>query len=167
MNPVGFNAGERYRYVVAVGQHPFKLRPGESSRLGGEGDDYAEEAPSCVRDTLDLAVKFAKQRVAQPELAEELNEVLTVGYFENQRMSFHHDGEAGLGEIVSTLSLGSPATMEFRRRVLKGQPKSKGKKDVPTALSIRLEHGDWIIMEGREVQAKWEVSPNVGECELT
>lgn len=144
--------------MVAVGQHPFKLRPGEVRRLGGEGEDQAAEAPECVRTTLDLAVEFAKKRVARPALADDLNEVLTVGYFENQRMSFHHDGEAGLGEIVSTLSLGSPASMQFRQRVPKGELKSQGKKSVPTALTITLDHGDWIIMEGREVQAKWEVS---------
>jgi len=73
-------------------------------------------------------------------------------------MSYHHDGEAGLGEIVSTLSLGSPAVMEFRKRNLKDQPKPKGKHHHPCAPRIRLEHGEWIIMEGKAVQERWEVS---------
>ncbi len=140
-----------------MSQHPFKVRPGDQGRLGGDGDEAAPEAPDCVRATVDLAIEFAKYHIAEPALADELNEVLTVGYFAGQNMSYHHDGELGLGEIVSTLSLGSPASMEFRRRTLKDQPKPKGNHH-PCALQLRLEHGDWIIMEGKEVQAKWEVS---------
>lgn len=71
--------------MVAVGQHPFKLRPGESARLGGEGEELVE-APDCVRQTLDLAIDAAQKLARMPELAQDLNEVLTMGYFAEQQM---------------------------------------------------------------------------------
>ena len=42
------------------------------------------------------------------------NELLTVAYMEKQSMGFHTDGEQGLGPVVASLSMGSPAIMKFR-----------------------------------------------------
>ena len=42
------------------------------------------------------------------------NELLTAAYMEKQSMGFHTDGERGLGPIVASLSMGSPAIMKFR-----------------------------------------------------
>ena len=42
------------------------------------------------------------------------NELLTAAYMEKQSMGFHTDGERGLGPVVASLSMGSPAIMKFR-----------------------------------------------------
>ena len=42
------------------------------------------------------------------------NELLTAAYMEKQSMGFHTDGERGLGPVVASLSMGSPAVMKFR-----------------------------------------------------
>ena len=42
------------------------------------------------------------------------NELLTAAYMERQAMGFHTDGERGLGPVVASLSMGSPAIMKFR-----------------------------------------------------
>lgn len=75
-----------------------------------------------------------KQRVSKVVGAVEFNEILSVFYREGQKMSWHDDGEAGLGEYVASLSLGAHATMSWRR------------KHGPTVLSITLSHG----VSGRE-----------------
>jgi alkylated DNA repair dioxygenase AlkB len=43
------------------------------------------------------------------------NELLTAAYMEKQSMGFHTDGERGLGPMVASLSMGSPAIMKFRK----------------------------------------------------
>lgn len=42
------------------------------------------------------------------------NELLTAAYMEKQSMGYHTDGERGLGPVVASLSMGSPAIMKFR-----------------------------------------------------
>lgn len=70
-----------------------------------------------------------KTRVGQVVGQVEFNEILSVFYREGQKMNWHDDGEAGLGEHVASLSLGGHATMSWRR------------KHGPTVLSITLAHG--------------------------
>lgn len=93
---------------------------------------------------------------------------------------YHDDGEKTLGPTVATLSLGANATMNFRPKKKTNIPsldegnfrsggrgkkitdaaKSKDKKDKsekPAILSIKLEHGDIVIMHGREIQKLFEV----------
>ncbi|KAF2868055.1 hypothetical protein BDV95DRAFT_610028 [Massariosphaeria phaeospora] len=48
--------------------------------------------------------------------AKEFNEVLALGYFEDQKISYHDDGESGLGSTIATLSLGAPGTMRLRMK---------------------------------------------------
>lgn len=42
------------------------------------------------------------------------NEVLALCYFASQKISYHDDGEHGLGPTIATLSLGAPGTMRLR-----------------------------------------------------
>ena len=65
-------------------------------------------------------------------------------------MSWHDDGEPGLGPVVASLSLGSTATMEWRIKSDRVAPNTgyynghEGKKPsrhARTALSITLSHG--------------------------
>lgn len=55
-------------------------------------------------------------------------------YREGQKMSWHDDGEPGLGRTVAALSLGSEAIMSFR-------PKLKGSKNLSPVLHLTLSHG--------------------------
>lgn len=48
--------------------------------------------------------------------AEQFNELLTLGYFEDQSIDYHDDGEKGLGPTIATLSLGSPASFKLRMK---------------------------------------------------
>lgn len=80
----------------------------------------------------------------------EFNEVLSVLYREGQKMSWHDDGEVGLGPVVASLSLGSSATMSWRPKTgrivpnqgyHRGSELKKGRNNPDVALSLTLEHG--------------------------
>ncbi|CAG8434291.1 1549_t:CDS:2 [Funneliformis mosseae] len=47
------------------------------------------------------------------------NQMLSAIYMEGQKMSWHDDGDKGVGPVIATLSLGSSAEMKFRRKVKK------------------------------------------------
>jgi alkylated DNA repair dioxygenase AlkB len=71
-----------------------------------------------------------------------------------------------LGPTVATLSLGANATMNFRPKKKAHVPSldegnardKKDKSEKSSILSIKLEHGDIVIMHGREIQKLYEVS---------
>ena len=80
----------------------------------------------------------------------DFNEVLSVIYREGQKMSWHDDGEPGLGPVVESLSLGSTATMEWRLKSGRIAPNKSyhlghgaktPSRHAKTALSITLSHG--------------------------
>lgn len=98
-------------------------------------------------------------------------------------MNFHDDGEHGLGPVVSSLSLGGSASMHFRPKVKRSSrnlvysknplvstnvtsdylpphvpPKAKEGSGtaVKPELTLRLEHGDVMIMVGDRMQKVWE-----------
>lgn len=82
-------------------------------------------------------------------------------------MSYHDDGEQGLGPIVASLSLGADATMSFRRKQLKKSrakgakadgAESREKPSTKPVIKLQLRHGDVTIMEGRGVQRDLDVS---------
>ncbi|KAI5981104.1 hypothetical protein EDD15DRAFT_2184664, partial [Pisolithus albus] len=126
------NSGEPYNYVGAT-----------------TGTVSLAEAPSCVRDALNLIEERVKL-VVKPDTR--FNEVLTAAYLENQKMSFHSDDERGVGPVIASLSLGSSAKMRFRHcRTTEG---SNQKKE--DALSFILCHGDVLVMEGHDVQTHYE-----------
>ncbi|KAL2352420.1 hypothetical protein BJ546DRAFT_1100384, partial [Cryomyces antarcticus] len=54
------------------------------------------------------------QRYVNPGACKDFNEVLAIGYFEEQSINYHDDGENGLGPTIATLSLGYPAWMSIR-----------------------------------------------------
>lgn len=79
-----------------------------------------------------------------------------------------------MGPTVATLSLGAKATMNFRPKkkahipsldegTVRNRGRGKGltnsaEGSKPVVLSIQLEHGDIVIMHGREIQKLFEVS---------
>ncbi|KAI6094829.1 hypothetical protein EDD16DRAFT_1502659 [Pisolithus croceorrhizus] len=128
------NSGEPYNYVG-----------------GATRSVPLANAPNCVREALDLITERAQMVVSQEV---QFNEVLTAAYLESQKMSFHSDDEKGLGSVVATLSLGSPATMRFRPRANAAEKKKRKE----THLTLVLRHGDVVVMEGSKIQVHYEHS---------
>jgi len=84
---------------------------------------------------------------------------------------YHQDGERGLGPTVASISLGCPAVMKFRikgsgRNIVRhieadGEDEenmSPKLKEPAVRLTLRLHHGDIMIMHGGAIQSVWEVS---------
>ncbi|TFK54484.1 hypothetical protein OE88DRAFT_1625305 [Heliocybe sulcata] len=116
---------------------------GEWPYVGGTNETISfDKAPSAVMQALSL-IQDRASHVLDRRLT--FNEILSAAYMQDQQMAYHGDDEEGLGPIVASLSLGSPALMRFR-------PK-QGKQEV---ISIILRHGDVIVMEGLEVQQYYE-----------
>ncbi|KAK6336185.1 hypothetical protein TWF696_001748 [Orbilia brochopaga] len=160
-----FNSGAPYKYIVEVDSLSF------------------EDSPFVVQQALKILQKDVSDMIPD---ALPMNEVLNVAYFEEQKMDFHDDGEEDLGPCVSSISLGSPALMQFRikgkycskvkgggsndedRALLRpSNPCSTTDAGVPNhpskrvCLELRLHHGDVVIMNGRDIQRLMEhaVSP--------
>ncbi|KAH6644241.1 hypothetical protein C7974DRAFT_419759 [Boeremia exigua] len=118
------NYGMPYKFIAATESHPFPPHP---------------HPVSTARARLDWAARFLLAREPPPEdaaasppssppsstppgppsplasyTAHSFNEVLALGYFETQRISYHDDGESALGPTIATLSLGAPGTMRIR-----------------------------------------------------
>ncbi|KAK8861420.1 hypothetical protein IAR55_002239 [Kwoniella newhampshirensis] len=138
------NSGASYKYNVDVVSLSF------------------EDSPSCVIHALDLITKRVESVLREKV---PFNECLSVMYREGQKMSWHDDGERGLGPVVASLSLGSPAIMSFRRKQARVEPNqgyyigratASARVSPPVALSITLSHGDIMIMQGREIQKRFD-----------
>ncbi|ODO06332.1 hypothetical protein L198_01564 [Cryptococcus wingfieldii CBS 7118] len=124
-----FNSGVPYKYIVDTLSTPF------------------DESPACVTKAVDR-ITSSVATVWGEEY--QFNEILSVCYREGQKMGYHDDGEPGLGPVVASLSLGSSAMLSFRP---KPGEKQRGNPDV--ALNITLSHGDFMIMDGHEIQRKY------------
>ncbi|TYJ58787.1 hypothetical protein B9479_000623 [Cryptococcus floricola] len=124
-----FNSGVPYKYIVDTLSTPF------------------DESPACVTKAVDHITSLVATVSGEEH---QFNEILSVCYREGQKMGYHDDGEPGLGPVVASLSLGSSAIMSFRP---KPGEKQRGNPDV--ALNITLSHGDFMIMEGHEIQRKY------------
>ncbi|KAJ7815108.1 hypothetical protein B0H14DRAFT_2603723 [Mycena olivaceomarginata] len=136
-------------------RYPLKKRTGPFFRtfsrtiyVAGSGQTIPlNDAPSAVGDAHHLIESRVAIALGQPCI---FNEVLSVAYLDAQSMAFHSDNEIGLGPVVAGLSLGSPATMAFRTLVKPegGQHRSD--------LSLVLQHGDILVMEGAGVQEHYQ-----------
>ncbi|KAI5810759.1 hypothetical protein BZA77DRAFT_254299, partial [Pyronema omphalodes] len=125
-----YNVGAQYKYVANQPTVTF------------------EEAHPVVR----AACNLLKGRVNWMHPGVDFNEILSVGYLEDQAMNFHQDGEKGLGPTVASISLGCPAEMLFRVK-----KSGTGKVSKP-CLKLMLHHGDIMIMHGADIQRVYEVS---------
>ncbi|KAF2107779.1 hypothetical protein BDV96DRAFT_505799, partial [Lophiotrema nucula] len=90
------NYGMPYKFIAATASLPF---------------DGAARAITDTRSRLNWA-----SRVMVKEQHVQFNEVLALGYFEQQKINYHDDGEFGLGPTIATLSLGAPGTMRIRMK---------------------------------------------------
>ncbi|KAI0119492.1 hypothetical protein F4814DRAFT_458716 [Daldinia grandis] len=101
---------------------------------------------------LDEAIKVSGDSI--PSTFEAYNEQLVLGYFEKSKISAHDDGEKELGPNVASLSLGSPSVMKFTPKKGKniGDPKYSGSQRKGPFLSVKLKHGDMLVMHGEKIQ---------------
>jgi hypothetical protein len=140
----------------------------ENQYCGGDGKSIPlEESPKAVQQALAFIKKRASLALGGKE--PDLNEVLSAAYLDEQKMTFHSDAEKGLGPVVSALSLGSSAIMQFRP-VISKKNKSEAKFKKRVVLTLELRHvrkitgrvildaervpsqGDVIVMESNNVQ---------------
>ncbi|KAL8687539.1 MAG: hypothetical protein Q9218_006321 [Villophora microphyllina] len=161
------------------------------------------DAPGIVMNALHKMI-WAGGIASEGAPLEHLNEVLILGYFEDQAIGYHDDGEEALGQTIVTFSLGSDATMtirmkakyfygatgdnctkydpdqpivqgcvapEYRRHMNQNWSKwtparqaaeftrlkkmQKGAK-APVCFKTTLCHGDFIVMQGNELQTYFE-----------
>ncbi|GAC95641.1 hypothetical protein PHSY_003217 [Pseudozyma hubeiensis SY62] len=130
------NYGVAYKHVVAMGTQPL----------------CTLTSPAPILSTLSLL--HTRTRSVVPSLEQDFNELYPVLYLEHQKMSFHDDGEPGLGPIVSSLSLGSACRMKFRI-------KQKFSSHFPritnrTLLDLPLRHGSVVVQQGKDLQRMLE-----------
>ncbi|KAF1945619.1 hypothetical protein EJ02DRAFT_431416 [Clathrospora elynae] len=105
------NYGMPYKFIAATASQSF---------------DGAARPITSTRSRLNWAAKLlltqergkSMEEVNEEWKDREFNEVLALGYFEEQKINYHDDGEFGLGPTIATLSLGAPGTMYIRMKAL-------------------------------------------------
>ncbi|USP75200.1 hypothetical protein yc1106_02474 [Curvularia clavata] len=103
------NYGMPYKFIAATQSHSFEeaARPITSTR---------SRLNWAARYLLTHEADLSLQTTNQEWKSREFNEVLALGYFEDQKISYHDDGEFGLGPTIATLSLGAQGTMRIRMK---------------------------------------------------
>jgi hypothetical protein len=142
------NWGAPYKFVVAQNSTAFS------------------EAPNVIIKAL-KRLTCAGQQVLNDlgEPFEGFNELLSLGYFQNDSIGYHDDGEKELGPTIATLSLGAEALMTLRLKKKYqsiGRASSNKRGTHPDMLKVVLRHGDIVIMHGVQLQRMYEhaVTPN-------
>lgn len=89
-----------------------------------------DDAPDAIKDALS-GLNWDPGLVVK-EGHNEFNEVPALGYFEDQSIDYHDDGEHVLGPTIVTLSLDVPARMRLRMKVkyYLGVSKGHGSGDI-------------------------------------
>ncbi|XPS68807.1 hypothetical protein M3J09_001089 [Ascochyta lentis] len=115
------NYGMPYKFIAATASHPFTsaARPitATRSRLNWAAKYLLSHSPRSPSSTTSATTSSHTSHTStdpQQFSDHEFNEVLALGYFESQKISYHDDGEHGLGPTIATLSLGAPGTMRIR-----------------------------------------------------
>jgi hypothetical protein len=115
------NFGMPYKFVAAAETRPFPTNPKHTINAAREQLDWAArylfsslpDAPDGG-SSLASSSSFAAADTGTSSQIPPFNELLALGYFESQRISYHDDGESGLGPTIATLSLGAPGVMRIR-----------------------------------------------------
>lgn len=121
------NYGMPYKFIAATESHPFpeashpvskarsRLNWAAQHCLAQPKPSFSSSSPSSEQFETDaISISTASIPALRDFNIHPFNEVLALGYFEGQRISYHHDGESGLGPTIATLSLGAPGTMRVR-----------------------------------------------------
>ncbi|KAK1986154.1 hypothetical protein LZ30DRAFT_648473 [Colletotrichum cereale] len=140
------NWGAPYKFAVNVRSRPFSEAP--SSVIGA-----LKRMQWAAQTSVDMTSDTVHAYTQLPDYSEmarcdtltedfiDFNELLSIGYMEEDKISYHDDGEDTLGPTVATLSLGSPALMSFKMK------KSYAGKD-KKVLQLTMFHGDLVVMHG-------------------
>ncbi|KAL2883895.1 hypothetical protein SGCOL_000530 [Colletotrichum sp. CLE4] len=157
------NWGAPYKFVVAVDSKPFSEAPeafiGALKRMEWAGR-VSIEMSNEVLGTVDRRARHT-ELTRDPSITADFtnfNELLSIGYMEEDKIGFHDDGEDTLGPTVATLSLGSPAIMFFAKKTKNAKRTKKTKKDEeyrPVVLKFPLYHGDIVVMHGSRIHEKY------------
>ncbi|KAF2758494.1 hypothetical protein EJ05DRAFT_537855 [Pseudovirgaria hyperparasitica] len=94
----------------------FSVNYGMPYKFDGKATNLSfDAAPTAVRNSRTLLNWAMKQAFPEAD-HNDFNESLVLGYFEGSHISYHDDGETGLGPSIATLSLGSPGSMTLRMK---------------------------------------------------
>jgi hypothetical protein len=116
------NFGMPYKFVAAAETRPFPTNPKHTINAAREQLDWAArylfsslpDAPDGGSSLASSSSFAAADTGTSSQIPPPFNELLALGYFESQRISYHDDGESGLGPTIATLSLGAPGVMRIR-----------------------------------------------------
>ncbi|KAK2018281.1 hypothetical protein LZ32DRAFT_680720 [Colletotrichum eremochloae] len=143
------NWGAPYKFAVNVHSRPFSEAPdsviGALKRMKWAG----QTSVSMTNHTVDAYAQLPgySDMTRCDTLTKDFidfNELLSIGYMEEDKINYHDDGEDTLGPTVATLSLGSPALMSFKMK------KSYAGKD-KKVLQLTMSHGDMVVMHGTRI----------------
>ncbi|KAK3996318.1 hypothetical protein QBC44DRAFT_232180, partial [Cladorrhinum sp. PSN332] len=155
------NFGARYKFGVSVQSKGFSEAPDvvlQALQRLIWAKRVAVPASNNFIDTLDQQ-KHVGEHTRSTE-SQDFNELLALGYMENDSINYHDDGESELGPVVAALALGSPCVMRFRPKAKTGfflpMHKDRGKVVYKEVLEVCMEHGDIMVMSGTEIQRIYE-----------
>ncbi|KAL2161356.1 hypothetical protein VTH06DRAFT_8578 [Thermothelomyces fergusii] len=154
------NFGARYKFGVTVQSKGFSEAPDvilrALQRLIWAKHVAVEHSNAFVRA---LDPKHGGERAVVPDSGD-FNELLALGYMEQDKINYHDDGERELGPVVAALSLGSPSTMRFRPKrntqFFLPTHQAQGKICYKEVLEVTMKHGDMMVMVGPEIQKVYE-----------
>ncbi|KAM0333566.1 hypothetical protein ACHAQA_002231 [Verticillium albo-atrum] len=144
------NFGAPYKFVVNVMSTPFGNAPPFIlqclRRLGWAAKDAVTRG----------ITEIPKQSLVKSPLMSDdftlFNELLAIGYMEDDAISYHDDGEDTLGPTIATLSLGSSSNMHFARK----KKYSRSGTVYFEVLNLHLQHGDMVVMHGAQIQQQYD-----------
>ncbi|KAK3310812.1 uncharacterized protein B0T15DRAFT_387684 [Chaetomium strumarium] len=160
------NFGARYKFGVAVQSTGFSEAPDviliALQRLIWAKQQAVDASNAFIREI--VAIGELDQHLVGPQAivaqANDFNELLALGYMEEDKINYHDDGEKELGPAVAALSLGSPSTMRFRPKRNTGfflpTKNDRGKPCYKEVLEVTMKHGDMMVMVGTDIQKYYE-----------
>ncbi|KAF3011135.1 hypothetical protein E8E13_011440 [Curvularia kusanoi] len=165
------NYGMPYKFVAATESHAFPAdsqHPINAARdlLNWAQEHLLSQAPASQGtdrslEDLDPVDPTSSQPKPAPSVTP-FNELLALGYFASQRISYHDDGESGLGPTIATLSLGAPGIMRLRLKAKHdtGVSKSGIYNDTPPVPGSQ-SYGSRLALVPKLAKLKKSVSPSV------
>ncbi|PSR76248.1 hypothetical protein BD289DRAFT_486911 [Coniella lustricola] len=145
------NFGVAYKFKVDVPNRHFQKAPDVVLKAMAMLTFYGRQAVESTQKIIHQGQYVHVDRSDIMKPWKDYNEELLLGYFENNKIRWHDDGEEQLDGTVTTISCGSPATMGLRLR--------DGRNMI---LRVQLRHGDSVTMCGTQLQAlsEHEVVPH-------
>lgn len=156
------NFGARYKFGVSVQSKGFAEAPAAILKALKRLDWAKNVAVSSATANFPADHEIGDETITNLDAhSQSFNELLALGYMEDDKINYHDDGEKELGPVVAALSLGSPCTMRFRPKRNKGFEtngftKTGGKKNHKDILEVEMKHGDMMVMAGCTIQKLYE-----------